>query len=268
MMMTAGDTVTGEDEWIEDTSHGAAELELNEEESLPWLESDEYDDGAGTVDTARIIGFALGLLALLALIIGGLWWLTNRNSGSDAVADGSTIEAPAGDYKERPDDAGGQEFAGTGDVAPATGEGQTREGTIADGSGAANGTPSKIEDSAAANAGASFTNKDEKATSANNASETNGEGNAAGATESTAASASGGVGVQVGAFGSKARAEAGWKELRSQTTALNGVKYRIVKGTADIGTVYRLQAVAGNAGAANTLCSKLKADGLPCQVKR
>ncbi len=261
MMITAGETMTGEDEWIEDTSEGAAELELNEEESLPWLESDEYDDGAGTVDTARIIGLAAMLILLLGLIIGGLWWLTNRNSDSNAVADGSTIEAPAGDYKERPDDAGGQEFAGTGDVAPATGEGQTREGTIADGSGAATGTPSKIEDSAAANAGASFTNSGESS-----ASETNGEGNAAAAAQT--ASASGGVGVQVGAYGSKARAEAGWKELRGQTAALNGVKYRIVKGTADIGTVYRLQAVAGSASAANTLCGKLKADGLPCQVKR
>lgn len=264
-MMTAGDTMTGEDEWVEDTSQGAAELELNEDESLPWLESDEYDDGAGTVDTARIVGLVGFLVLLLALVIGGLWWLTNRNNGSDAVADGSTIEAPAGDYKERPDDAGGTEFAGTGDVAPATGEGQTREGTIADGSGAATGTPSKIEDSAAANAGASFTNGG-ASSGANSASETNGEGNAAAGAQ--AASTSGGVGVQVGAYGSKARAEAGWKELRGQSAALNGVKYRIVKGTADIGTVYRLQAVTANASAANALCGKLKADGLPCQVKR
>ncbi|MEP2737028.1 MAG: SPOR domain-containing protein [Erythrobacter sp.] len=259
-MMVANGTITGDDDWVDDASDEVAELELHDDESLPWLESDEYDDDAGTVDTVRIIGFAALLLLLLGLIIGGLWWLTNRDDGANAVADGSTIEAPAGDYKERPDDAGGKEFAGTGNVAPAVGQGETREGTIADGSsGAGNGAAaSKIEDSPAANAGASFTNKNEKA-----------EGGAAAKKPAAPAQASaGGVGVQVGAFGSEARAKTGWNELRGQSTALNGVKYRIVKGTADIGTVYRLQAVTANAAAADQLCAKLKADGLPCQVKK
>lgn len=259
-MMVANGTITGDDDWAEDAVEEATELELHDDESLPWLESDEYDDDAGTVDTVRIIGFAALLLLLLALIIGGLWWLTNRNNGANAVADGSTIEAPAGDYKERPEDEGGKEFAGTGNVAPAVGQGETREGTIADGSAAGAGNDagaSKIEDSPAANAGASFTNKNEKAETA-----------AAKKDAAPAqAAASGGVGVQVGAFGSEARAKTGWNELRGQSTALNGVKYRIVKGTADIGTVYRLQAVTSNAAAANQLCAKLKADGLPCQVK-
>jgi len=41
-----------------------------------------------------------------------------------------------------------------------------------------------------------------------------------------------------------------------------------VEGEADIGTVYRLQAVAGDAASANRLCSALKGDGVACQVKR
>jgi hypothetical protein len=41
----------------------------------------------------------------------------------------------------------------------------------------------------------------------------------------------------------------------------------VVEGKADIGTVYRLQAVAGNASAANELCGKLKRAGGACQVK-
>ncbi len=46
------------------------------------------------------------------------------------------------------------------------------------------------------------------------------------------------------------------------------MKHRVVEGTADIGTVYRLQALAPNAEAANALCSTLKAAGVACQVKR
>ena len=76
-----------------------------------------------------------------------------------------------------------------------------------------------------------------------------------------------GVGVQLAAYRSRARAEQGWNDIRSRTSALNGVRYRIEEGTVDIGTVYRLQAVASDRAAADRLCAALKADGLDCQVK-
>jgi len=76
-----------------------------------------------------------------------------------------------------------------------------------------------------------------------------------------------GIGVQVGAYKSPADAEAGWTRL-SANEALKGVKHRVVEGSADIGTVYRLQAVATDAAGANALCASLKAGGIPCQVKR
>jgi SPOR domain len=83
-----------------------------------------------------------------------------------------------------------------------------------------------------------------------------------------AAPASGGVGVQVGAFSSKDKAEAAWTQLGTKASgALSGVSHRVVQGTAEAGTVYRLQAVAPDAGAAQALCSKLKAAGISCQVK-
>jgi hypothetical protein len=52
-----------------------------------------------------------------------------------------------------------------------------------------------------------------------------------------------------------------------QTEALNGVRHRVVEAKVDIGTVYRLQAVAGDRASANRLCNALKTDGLPCFVK-
>lgn len=215
------------------------ELELaDEEERLPWLESADYDDDVSSNDTGRLIGFALlGLLAV-ALVIGTVWWLSNRGPDPDLAADGSTITAPAGDYKERPENPGGKTFEGTGDVAPAVGEGQTREGRLADD---VSDDPRPSIDTA-------------RSDSAGTASGT--------------ASATGGVGVQVGAYSTRDGAVAGWNALQRQTEALAGFKYRIEQGTADIGTVYRLQAVAGDAAAANTLCSALKSDGVACQVKR
>ncbi|WFL78036.1 SPOR domain-containing protein [Altererythrobacter arenosus] len=217
-----------------------AELALGEDESLPWLEADEYED-AGGVDTARIIGFAVVLLALLAAIIGGVWWFTSRDGDVARVADGSTIEAPDQPYKEKPADAGGKQFAGTGNVAPGVGEGKVREGKLKEIKAAPTPSPEATGPSIAVR-----TTKD----------------------KIEAKPVPSGVGVQVGAYGSKARAEEGWVTLQRQTEALQGVSHRVVKGEADIGTVYRLQAVAGDLAAARALCSRLKTDGVACQVKR
>ena len=237
--MTGTDGIQGDDEPVEGAAApewGNEPLETeqlalsDEDERLPWLESDDdyADEG---VDSGRIMGFAvLGLIALV-LIVGGIWVFSHRNPDAALVADGSVIEAPKTPYKEAPKDAGGKTFDGTGDSSFAVSEGQTRPAQL--GGGAAVPKPSV---DLAPKPGA-------------------------------AATPGGGVGVQVAAFSSQAAAEAGWSKLAQQYSTLSGVPHRIIAGKADIGTVYRLQAVASNAAAANGLCSRLKSAGLSCQVK-
>lgn len=201
----------------------------DEEERLPWLESsdDEYADEG--VDSGRIMGFGvLGLIAL-GLIVWAIWWFSNRTPDPALVADGSMIEAPATPYKQAPTDAGGKQFDGTGDSSFAVSEGQTRPAQL--------GAPKPAVDLAPKPGAAA------------------------------PAAKSGGVGVQVAAFSSQAGAEAGWSKLVQQYSALAGIPHRVTAGKADIGTVYRLQAVASDAAAANALCSRLKSAGLSCQVK-
>ena len=77
-----------------------------------------------------------------------------------------------------------------------------------------------------------------------------------------------GVGVQVGAYSSRDAAEAGWSTLSGRIPALQGRNHRVVQGTADSGTIYRLQAVAGTVAEAETLCRSIKSQGGDCQVKR
>jgi hypothetical protein len=213
----------------EDKQSEEAELALDNGSGLPWLESGEEDYEEGAVDTSKIIGFALIVLTILGVGIGGAWWYLNRTASVEHVADGSTVRAPDGPYKEKPEDAGGKTFAGTGNIAPAIAEGEEREVRLA-------------ETNAPAPSITTRTTEDKPVEQD-------------------------GVGVQVGAFGSRGRAEAGWVTLRSQTTLLNGVRHRVIKGQADIGTVYRLQAVRDDIAAARALCDALKAEGLACQVK-
>lgn len=218
----------------EELDTGDGELDLADTDNLPWLESDEEDEDAGGLDMGQILGFVAVLIVLLAAIVGAVWYVSNRASGTEAVADGSVIEAPEGPIKERPEDPGGKTFAGTGNVAPVVGEGGTREAVVASKDAAPAPKPSPSANVTAAPAPAADMS---------------------------------GVGVQLAAYSSRARAEQGWSDLTRRTEVLSGVKHRVVEGKVDIGTVYRLQAIAANRTAAEELCAALKADGLDCQVK-
>jgi hypothetical protein len=205
------------------------------DERLPWLESVDDDEPDGA-DTSRMVAFALtGLLAVVALV-GLLWWLTRDRPDPAMVADGSVIEAPAA-YKERPEKPGGTEVSGTGNTSFAVGEGRNVETRI----GAGTSTPAAIP-SATSSSGAS--------------------------TAAAAPAVAAGVGVQVGAYSTKATAEAGWQQLASRLAPLQGRSHRVLEGTADSGTIYRLQAVAGSVAEAEELCRNLRAAGGDCQVKR
>jgi hypothetical protein len=214
------------------------ELELaDDEESLPWLDSDYEEDEEGGYDTGRLIGIAMLGLLVIGLGAVGFWLYNNRGPDPELVADGSTIEAPAGPIKERPNDAGGKQFEGTGNVAPAVGEGETREGRLADDT-----APKPSIDAAVSSTGKP-------------------------AARTTQAATTGGVGVQVGAFSSRESAEAGWATLIRKSDKLSGVSHRVEQAQVDGSTVYRLQAVGGDLASARALCNSLKAEGIACQVK-
>ena len=219
----------------------------DQDEALPWLDSADDDDYEEGSDTGRVIGFVLLGLVALAAIVGGIWWASHRSPDPALVADGSTVAAPAEPYKTAPGDPGGKTFDGTGDSSFAVSEGQTRPARLGEGA-AASGTPAATSPKPGVNITAPAAKP-------------------SAAVAAAAAPATGGVGVQVGAYSSSAAAEAAWSRLAGQHSALSGVRHRVQEGKADIGTVYRLQAVAADAAGAQALCSRLKASGLACQVK-
>lgn len=232
----------GEASW-EDHSEELAFVD--HDDRLPWLDSSDDIPAKPRRNLSRLAGLGLLSLAVAGLVGVGGWWLLSQ--ASEPAGDGSVIAAPEGPYKVRPADPGGKQHDGTGDTSFAVGEGQTREARIAE----ATPAPQPVARSNASTPEATI-----------------GTTAAPQVPEPEPSATIAGVGVQVGAYYNAAAAERGWSTLTRQTEALQGVSHRVVRGVADIGTVYRLQAVAPDAASANRLCAALRADGLNCQVKR
>jgi cell division septation protein DedD len=242
-----------------DASAARLPLDSDDDVRLPWLESgdDDADDDTGGGALMKLA--LLGLLALV-VIVGGIWFASRKASGPELVADGGVIAAPDQPYKEKPSDPGGRTFAGTGDTSFAVSEGQSRPaGMAAEGAAARPGFETVEADPGKTGAKPALAAQTPGAAAASKP--------AAASHAASPAPAASGVGVQVGAFSSRAAAEAAWSKLSQQHQALTGLPHRVVEGRADIGTVYRLQAVSADGGAARALCSQLRGAGLACQVK-
>lgn len=243
------------DEYLADQPLETEQLALDDDnERLPWLDSDaDYETEQS--DSGRVLGLMIMGLVALATLVGGIWWATHRTPDGTMVADGSTIAAPAQPYKEAPKDPGGKTFDGTDNTAFAVSEGQNRPAKLGEASpagpkpaAAAAATPKPgIDIGRPAGLGSA-------------------PPKVAAPAPVAAATVSGPV-VQVGAYSTRASAEAAWSRLSQQYSALSGLRHQSVEGKADIGTVFRLQALPGDTAAAQALCSRLKAAGLACQVK-
>lgn len=231
------------EEAIEEVWEEEEQLTLaDEDEDLPWLEADEYEDEGGfDWSLIRLLGFALiALVAVLAL----LWWLTRDRPDPELVADGSTIEAPEGAYKERPDDPGGREVAGTGDQAFEVAQGESTRGRIADGDGSDARPAIDRDQSGSAESGAEGASSD------------------AGSADS-----SGSVYVQIGAFGSNADAESAWSDAAGRFSVLSGMRHRVVEADVNGASVYRLQAIASDRSSAESTCRAIRNAGGDCYIR-
>ncbi len=203
-------------------------LNLDDPDRLPWLETAdgyEYDDGASPM---KVLGLVLGGLALLAAIVGGIYWMQRNQEGAQG-GNGELIAAQEGDYKVRPEEAGGKKFEGEGDAAFQASEGKKTASTIGP----------KPEAPAPAVASPSATAPEPK----------------------------GAAYVQLGAFGDSSKADAAWGQLSKRFGFLSGVNRKIAEGTGEGGRkVFRLQAIASDPAAAQQLCAKLKAAGEGCLI--
>jgi hypothetical protein len=216
-----------------------------EEDRLPWLEAVEGDEASEGPSPLKMIMGVLIALAAIGAVVGGLFWMNSRsNSGGSASGEPELIKAEAGDYKTKPDQAGGMTVEGEGDTAFAASEGADPKGAI-NTDGVSEAPMTKAAPAAAQPAPAAPAPKADLKQTA----------------PAAPAPAAGGATIQLGAFSSQAGASAAWKAMSGRFGYLAPLTHSVVPVQAGGKTLYRLR--ASGPGAAD-ICGRLKVAGESC----
>ncbi len=245
-----------------------------EEDRLPWLEPvDEQPVEEGVSPGRLIAGLVVALIAL-GLVVGGVYWLKQRASAPQiaAAGDSGVIAPPTTPYKVKPAEPGGMKVAGQGDSSYAASAGAEVNGQIdlhaTPETPIARTAPAKVAATPPPAAAPVAAPPAPKTPAPQVAAKVPAPAPAAAPKKVVAsapsAPAAGGTQVQLGAFGSEAKANAAWKSLSGRFSALSGLSQSVVSAEVNGKTVYRLRAAAG--GKASEICAKLKVAGEACAV--
>jgi cell division septation protein DedD len=215
---------------------------LDDEDRLPWLEAVE-EDGEGTSPSpAKLIAFVVIGLIAIGLIVGGLFWMGNRDGAANREAE--LIEAPEGAVKVKPDDPGGMQVQGKGDTSFATSEGADPSGNID-----VSAVPeAPVQPKAAPVAVPAPTPVPPRPAPTP-------------AVRVATPAIAPGASIQLGAFSSQAGANNAWKGLSSRFKYLAPLTHSITPVTAGGKTLYRLRA---SGMGADDFCGRLRVAGETC----
>ena len=215
-------------------------------ESLPWLEAvDDEDQPRGV--SARKMLMALLMVAIAVVIVAGTLFYLGRQAGRSGPPE--PIRAEAGPYKVRPDDPGGLDVAGDSGTAFATGAGEDRDARLDVGKMTEPPPPPPLAEGAPKPPPPPPPKPKPKPKPEPKP-------------EPPAVPGIPGPSVQLGAYGSTAKAETAWRMLSSRFPAVGALSKQIVPYSGG----FRLRAGAGSAAEAKAACAAVAAGGENCFV--
>jgi hypothetical protein len=218
-----------------------SDIRSGDDESLPWLEAVEDEDEPPAVSARKMLA-ALALVVVgVAIVAGTLFWLGRQDTGTGPP---QLIRAEPGPYKVRPDDPGGLDVAGDSGTAYATGAGEDSDALL---------DISRLND-------APVPAPDEVKRLPPNETRKPAAPEVAGAAPPPAPAK--GTVIQLGAYGSTAKAETAWRLLSSRFPEVA----RLTKLIVPYSGGYRLRATAGSAADAQAACRAVTAGGENCFV--
>ena len=212
-------------------------------EALPWLEGVEDEDDPPPVSARKMLAALLLVLAGVAIVAGTLFWLGRQDKGSGPP---QLIKAEPGPYKVRPENPGGLDVAGDSGTAYATGAGEDSDAQLD--TSKLSEVPDAMEEPVAP------PTVDEQPKAA--------EPPKPAPPPAPAATGGKGTVIQLGAYGSTAKAETAWRLLSGRFPEVAGLNKVIVQYSGG----YRLRASAGSAAEAQAACRAVTAGGENCFV--
>ena len=213
------------------------------DDALPWLEAVEDEDEPPAVSARKMLAALLLVLLGVAIVAGTLFWLGRQDTGSGPP---ELIKAEAGPYKVRPDDPGGLDVAGDSGTAYATGAGEDSDAQLD------TSKLSEVPDAA----------EEPKRLPPNETKEPVKPEPPKPAPPAPTPSGAKGTVVQLGAYGSTAKAETAWRLLSGRFPVVAGLTKIVVPYSGG----YRLRAAAGSPAEAQAVCRAVTAGGENCFV--
>ncbi len=206
-------------------------------EALPWLEGVDDEDNPPAVSAGKMLVALLLVLLGVGLIAGTLFWIGRQDTGSGPP---QLIRAEPGPYKVRPANPGGLDVTGDSGTAYATGAGEDQDAQL---------DTSRLPDLPPPVA--NETQPAPKPPSPKPAPP-----------PPPAVAGAKGTIIQLGAYGSTAKAETAWRMLSSRFPEVAGLTKLVVPYSGG----YRLRAAAGSAAEAQAVCRAVTSGGENCFV--
>lgn len=213
-----------------------------DDQSLPWLEAVENEDGPRAISARKMLAALLLVLLAGALVAGTMFWVGRQDPATGGVPE--LIRAAPGPYKVKPDRPGGLDVAGESETAFSTSAGEDPDAALDPSKLPKEMTPLPAEPQAQPPKP-----KDPPKP----------------AQVEPAAPAPAGPTIQLGAYASTVKADTAWQMLSGRFPEVAALQKAVVSATVGGRTVYRLRA-AGSAEETRAACSALRAAGESCLV--
>ncbi|HET7816417.1 MAG TPA: SPOR domain-containing protein [Sphingomicrobium sp.] len=211
------------------------------DETLPWLEAVDDEDGPSGVPARRMLAALLVVLIAAALVSVTFFWLGRQNAPEGGGAP-QLIRADPGPYKVRPANPGGLDVAGESGTAFETSAGQDTDAELD--LNRMEGRPPVVQRDSTPETKPAEAQKPAPAEPA--ARPTGGKGSV----------------IQLGAFANRAQAERAWAALSARFPSVAAMDKMIVPFPGGI----RLRAAAASAAEARDACQAVRAAGENCFI--
>ena len=226
-----------------------SDAQAYDDQSLPWLEAVENEDGPRAISARKMLVALLLVLLAGTIVAATMFWLGRQNPAVGGAPE--LIRAEPGPYKVKPTDPGGLDVAGDSETAYSTSAGEDPDSTLDMEKLPQEMTPIPVVPAAPAGQPKKLPSNEVSVPAA----------------DQPAAAGPSGPTIQLGAYLSTVKADTAWKLLSGRFPEVAALSKAVVTATVGGKSVYRLRA-SGSADQTRAACAALRAAGESCMVVR